>query len=101
MLKEKIMKDPDIELSKWKQERKNGRLRFVVRTATPVIVGMMIWWSIEPMFISETPWGWAQTIDILSKGFGAVVGAITCSCIWWWWRERKYKRHIAKFDKHI
>ncbi|WP_318416306.1 hypothetical protein [Photobacterium leiognathi] len=93
------MKDPDIELSKWKQERKKGRFRFVVRTATPVIVGMMIWWSIEPMFISETAWGWAQTIDILSKGFGAVVGAITCSCIWW--RERKYKCHIAKFDKHI
>ncbi|MDN3682038.1 hypothetical protein QWZ04_17155 [Vibrio tapetis subsp. quintayensis] len=91
------MKDPDTEFSEWKIERKKGIVRFVVRTSLPAILGIMIGRSIELIFISETAWSWTQTTDIFMSGFWASIGAIPLSFLIWWWRERKYKRHIAKF----
>ncbi|EAS66267.1 MULTISPECIES: hypothetical protein [Photobacterium] len=94
------MKDPDIEFSKWKFERKQGSFRFAVRTSLPAILGVMVGSSIEPIFISKIAWSWAQTTNILATGFWASVGAFPFSLVIWWWREKKYKRHIAKFEKH-
>ncbi|MBW3697723.1 hypothetical protein EK599_18750 [Vibrio sp. T187] len=94
------MKDPDIELSKWKLERRKGSLSFVARTCSPAIFGVMVGRAIEPMFMSEEAWGWAQASDIFISGFWASLGAIPLSFVIWWWRERKYKRHIARFESH-
>ncbi|MDO6709023.1 hypothetical protein [Photobacterium sp. 1_MG-2023] len=92
------MKDSENEPSKWKLERQQGSLRFVVRTSFPAILGVMVGQSIEPAFISETVWGWAQTTDIFMSGFWGSIGAIPFSLLIWWWRERKYQYHIAKFE---
>ncbi len=94
------MKDPDIELAKWKLERKKGRLKFVIGTSFPAIFGVLIGRSIEPIFISETAWGWEQTIDVLLHFAIGLVVVFPLSCVVWWWRERKYKRHIARFEPH-
>ncbi|GIU03030.1 hypothetical protein [Shewanella algidipiscicola] len=94
------MKDPDDEFSKWKFEREKGCFRFAVCMSFPAILGVMIGQSIDPIFISEVAWSWVQTIDILISGFWASVGAFPLSFVIWWWREKKYKRHIAKFEKH-
>ncbi len=99
-LMEEIMKDPDIEFSNWKLERKKGILRFVVLTSFPAILGVMIGRSIEPIFVSETAWSWVQTTEILLSGCWAAVGSIALSLVIWQWRERKYKRHIAQFKQH-
>lgn len=92
------LKDPDIEFSEWKLERKKGRFSFVVRTSFPAIVGVMIGRSIDPIFISEAAWGWSQATAILMSGLWASVGAFPLSLVIWWWREKKYKRHIARFE---
>ncbi|MEJ2762960.1 hypothetical protein VV869_03160 [Photobacterium sp. MCCC 1A19761] len=94
------MKDPDVEFSKWKLERKKGSFSFAVRTSFPAILGVMIGRSIEPIFISEIALSWAQTTDILMSGFWALIGAFPFSFVIWWWREKKYKRHIARFKQH-
>nr|WP_217906471.1 hypothetical protein [Vibrio sp. JPW-9-11-11] len=92
---EEIVKDPDIELSKWKLERKKGSLRFTIRTSFPAIFGVMVGRSIEPLFISQVAWGWTQTADVLVSGFWGAIGAIPVSYGVWCWREQKYKRHAA------
>ncbi|EHV5548584.1 hypothetical protein K0W37_004576 [Vibrio parahaemolyticus] len=97
-LTEEIVKDPDIEISKWKLEREQGSFRFAVRISFPVILGAMIFRTIEPMFNAEAVWGWEQVTDILMIGFWTSVGAIPFSFVIWWWRERKYKRHLARFE---
>ena len=91
------MKDPDIEFSKWKLERQKGSHSFIVRTSFPAVLGMMIGRSIEPLFLSEAAWGWAQTTDVLMSGVWGSIGAIPVSFLIWCWREEKYKRHIARF----
>ncbi|CAH1601931.1 conserved hypothetical protein [Vibrio jasicida] len=95
-----MMKDPDDELSSWKFEREKGSFKFAVRTSVPAILGVMIGRSIDSIFISDTAWSWTQTTDLLASGCWASVGAFPLSFLIWWWREKKYKRHIAKFEKH-
>ncbi|OLQ83764.1 hypothetical protein BIT28_25095 [Photobacterium proteolyticum] len=93
------MKDSDIEFSKWKLEREKGSLRFTARTAFSGVLGVMIGRSIDPLFISETAWGWMQTTDVLMSGFWASIGAIPVSYAMWCWREKKYKRHVARLQQ--
>lgn len=50
------MKDSDVELSKWKQEREKGRVWFVIHTSFPGILGVMIGRSIEPVLLSDEAW---------------------------------------------
>ncbi|EGQ8513458.1 hypothetical protein P3594_07760 [Vibrio parahaemolyticus] len=94
------MKDPDIEFSSWKLERKKGILRFIARTSFPAILGVMVGRSIDPIFMSGIAWSWAQTTEILFSGFWGAVGAIPLSLVVWQWREKKYKRHMAQFEQH-
>ena len=98
-LMEAIVKDPDVEFSKWKLERKKGSLRFTARTSFPAILGVMVGRSIEPLFMSETAWGWIQTTDVLMSGFWSSIGAIPLSYAIWFWREKKYKHHVANLQK--
>ncbi|MFH4559131.1 hypothetical protein [Vibrio diabolicus] len=93
------MRDPDIEFSKWKQERKKGSVRFVISISLPGILGVMVGRSIHLLFFSEAAWDWIQTVDILISGFWAAVGAIPFSFVIWWWREKKYHRHIVSLKK--
>ncbi|ARP38519.1 hypothetical protein K08M4_17640 [Vibrio syngnathi] len=50
---EAIVKDPDIEFSKWKLERKKGSLRFTIRTSFPALLGVMVGRSIEPFLCQK------------------------------------------------
>ncbi|MEH0740436.1 hypothetical protein H4F05_02835 [Vibrio cholerae] len=75
------MKDSDVELSKWKQEREKGRVWFVIHTSFPAILGVMIGRSIEPVLLSDEAWSWTQTTDILTSGLWASAGAIPVSFI--------------------
>ncbi len=94
------MKDPDIELAKWKLERKKGMLSFVIRSSIPAIIGVIIGRSIEPLFFSEVAWSWAQANDLLINIAIGLVVVLPLSSLHWWWRERKYQQHIARFEHH-
>ncbi len=92
------MKDPDIEISNWKLERKKGLLRFVIRTSFPVIIGLMLGRIIEPLFFSEAGWSWELTKDLLVNFVIGLVVVPPISSVHWWWCERKYQRHISRFE---
>ncbi|CAH0535723.1 hypothetical protein VST7929_03197 [Vibrio stylophorae] len=93
------MKDPDIEIRKWKLEREKGCLLFVLQFSIPALIGIILAKAIEPLLSPDKTWGWLQTNDLLLSLFGGSVFVFPVSYAIWWWRERKYKRHMASIER--
>lgn len=95
------MQDSDLEISKWRQQRKKGLFRFIVSSNLPVFLGVIIEKFIGAFLFTDNGFNEVFVKEILISFIALITVLPLLSIIHWRWKERKYRLHNEKYNPHI
>ena len=93
------MQDQDLEISKWRQQRKKGLLRFIVSSSSlPAFLGVIIGKFIGAFLFTDNGFNDLFIQEIIISFTALVTVLPLLSIIHWRWKERKYRLHNEKYN---
>ncbi|MCP4955205.1 MAG: hypothetical protein GY919_06225 [Photobacterium aquimaris] len=92
------MSDHDLEISKWRQQRKKGLLRFIVSNSLPAFLGVIIGKFIGTLLINNNGFSDVFVREIIISFIALVTILPLLSILHWQWKERKYRLHNKKYN---
>lgn len=97
------MQDPDLEISKWRQQRKQGLFRFIVSNCLPAFLGVITTNIVITLLFTDSSFNALFDTKLLITVITVITVIIVTpllSITHWWWRERKYRLHNEKYNPH-
>ncbi|PSU74762.1 hypothetical protein [Photobacterium phosphoreum] len=91
------MQDPDLEIYKWQQQRKQGLFRFIVSNSIPTFLGVITTNIVTTLLFTDSSFNALFDTKLLIT---VIIVTPQLSITHWWWRERKYRLHNEKYNPH-